>query len=73
MWKYKFNVQLEDRDFNLACRTVNELENWIRVFSLLLKMKKVNVGLTTVNPFVFEKQHLKGEMIENQIVKKYKT
>ena len=30
-------------------------------------MKKVNVGLTTVNPFVFEKQHLKGEMIENQI------
>ena len=55
MWRYEFTVIFEDRKLTLACRTVNELDNWVRVFSLILKMKELGVGLTSVNPFVFEK------------------
>ena len=54
MWRYEFTVIFEDRKLTLACRTVNELDNWVRIFSLLLKMKELGVGLTSVNPFVFE-------------------
>ena len=73
MWVYEISVQFEDRLLNIACRTVYEFENWIKVFSLLLKMKNVGVGLTTVNPFVFEKQHFKGGLLLNEIVKQYKS
>ena len=55
MWRYEVTVILEDRKLTLACRTVNELDNWVRIFSLLLKMKEQGTALTSVNPFVFEK------------------
>ena len=73
MWVYEISVQFEDRLLNIACRTVYEFENWIKVFSLLLKMKNVGVSLTTINPFVFEKQHFKGGVLLNEIVKQYKS
>ena len=64
MWQYSFTLRFTGRRFELACRTVQELENWLRVFNLLLKMDEspgsLEETLTRKNPFVFE--HLHGKL-----------
>ena len=54
MWKYSFNLGFTGRQFELACRTLKELDSWIRIFELLLKMKEVQVDHETTNLFEFE-------------------
>ena len=40
MWKYSFTLSFAGRQFELACRTLKELDVWVRVFDLLAKMKE---------------------------------
>ena len=40
LWKYNFTLSFAGRQFVLACRTLKELDNWVRVFELLVTMKE---------------------------------
>ena len=57
MWQYSFALNFTGRRFDLACRTVQELENWLRVFNLVAKMRKDNQDFENINPFVYEKAY----------------
>ena len=69
MWKYNFTLSFAGRQFVLACRTLKELENWVRVFELLTTMKEQKVDYEKTNPFEFEQSHGK---IVNMVVENYK-
>ena len=69
MWKYCFNLNFTDRQFELACRTFKEFESWVRVFELIMRMKELNLDLEKTNPFEFEKEHGK---IQNTVVESYR-
>ena len=69
MWKYSFNLNFTGRQFELACRTLKEMESWVRIFELIAKMKDQQVDFEKTNPFEFEQMYGK---IVNTVVENYK-
>lgn len=53
-WPYCLKLQFEKRKFQLYAVSRNEMEQWLRIFKLIVKMNLLKVNLADSNPFVFE-------------------
>ena len=55
-WPYTFQVDFVERRFNLAARTLREMEEWMRVFNLIVTLNKIGFSVAEKNPYTFEAQ-----------------
>ena len=49
-----FKVEFTERSFELGARTQTERYEWVRAFSLILRMNKIGISVIDKNPYVFE-------------------
>ena len=55
-WQFTFKLEFTQRCFTLSARTKKELDEWVRIFSLVEKMNKIGFSVADKNPYVFEDQ-----------------
>ena len=55
-WPYTFKLEFTQRSFTLSARTRKEMNEWVRIFSLVEKMNKIGFSIADKNPYIFEDQ-----------------
>lgn len=45
-----------ERSFTLSARTKSEIDQWMRVFNLIIYMNKIGVSPMAENPYDFERR-----------------
>lgn len=55
-----FTLVTTERSYDFVSTDREEAELWVRVFSIVADMNKMNRSLANTNPFDFESEQLKG-------------
>ena len=54
IWKYGFEVTINERPYLFYVQTPAEHSLWVRIFSILIEMNERKIPVTLVNPFDYE-------------------
>ena len=53
-WPFTFSIYFVERRFDLAARTKVEMDEWMRVFKIIVTLNKIGFSVTEKNPYTFE-------------------
>ena len=55
-WPFCFALEFQDKYMKLSARTLTEYEQWLRIFGLIVRMKREGLEISSMNPFTYEEK-----------------